>query len=534
VGFVLLIACANLANLQLARAAARAREISFRIALGAGRWRVVRQLLIESVVLSCFGGMFGWWIAKWGVRAYQLAMARKASWLVLDYSMDGRVLAYLMAISVATGVLFGIAPALRLSRLNINAVLKDGGRGVTTSRGGRHLSTVLVAGEMALAIVLLAGAGVMLRSFLKIHSAKMGVNTANVLVALPLDGLPPARYPTPDSRIAWLERVRTRLEAIPGVESVTTADVLPSERARPLPYELAGEAPALWTRRPRVAVMVVSPDYFRTMGAAVISGRDFNDNDRPQSPPVAIVNRKFATMLGAGNNPLGKRLRLFEGNVAGTLPDPWMTIVGLSSDILQNDFTRQEFNPVIYVPYQQNAHPNAWFLARTRVSSASLLPVFRRELQQADPALPVYGPFRLSDRLEMFWDSRFYGFVFLVFAGLALLLAAIGLYAVIAHSVGRRTQEIGVRMALGATARDILQLVLRQGMLPLAIGLSIGLAASLALNRLLSSILVQVSPSDPLTLALASTVLILAASLGCLVPARRAMRLDPATALRHD
>jgi putative ABC transport system permease protein len=284
--------------------------------------------------------------------------------------------------------------------------------------------------------------------------------------------------------------------------------------------------------------MVISPGYFHTMGAAVLSGRDFNNVDSPQGLPVAIVNQKFAALLGPGlgpgKDPVGKRLRLFEATIEGTKPGQWLTVVGVASNIVQNDINRQEFNPVIYLPYRQYAELSAWFLARTRVRPAGLVAAFRQGLKAVDPELPIYGPFLLEDRLEVLWDSRFYGAIFLVFAAIALLLASIGLYAVIAHSVSQRTQEIGVRMALGATAYDVLRLVFRQGMLPLGIGLSVGLAASLALNRLLASLLVQVSPSDPLTLGLASAVLVLAAALGCFIPARRAMRLDPAVALRRD
>ncbi len=530
VGFVLLIACANLANLELARAVGRAREISVRIALGAGRWRIIRQLLVESVLLSCLGGVCGWWVAKWGVRVYQLAMAQKASWLILDYTMDRTVLVYLIAISIGTGILFGMAPALRLSRLDINTALKDGARSATAGGRARSLSTILVTGEMALAIVLLAGAGVMIRSYLKVHMANMGVKVANVLVGTQLGGLPQDRYSTPESRISYFDRLKAQLGAVPGVESVATASVLPSWRSRPLPYEAAGGPPVEEARRPRVEVMAISPGYFRTMGAAVISGRDFNNADIPQGPPVAIVNQKFASILWPGKDPLSRRLRLFDGKKQG----PWLTVVGVASNIIQNDVNRQEFGPVIYVPYRQNAEESAWFLARTGIPPASLVAAFRRELQTVDPDLPIYGPFLLQDRLEFFWNNRFYGAIFLVFAAIALLLASIGLYAVIAHSVSHRTQEIGLRMALGATAVDVLFLVFRQGMLPLGIGLSIGLAASLALNRLFTSLLVQVSPSDPLTLMLTSTVLILAAVIGCFIPARRAMRLDPAVALRQD
>jgi putative ABC transport system permease protein len=528
VGFVLLIACANLANLMLARALGRSREISVRIALGAGRWRIIRQLLIESVMLSCLGGVLGWWIAKWGVRAYALAMAHKSSWLIVDYTMDHRVLGYLIAISIGTGLLFGLAPAMRLSKLDVNSTLKDGGRGASAGGRARHLAALLVTGEMALAIVLLAGAGVMIRSFLKIHGANMGVNPANLLTGTV--ALPVARYPTPEVRISFFERLQTRLEATPGVESVALASTLPTWGTSRMAYELPSDQPAGDRGRPKVPAMMVGPGYFRTLGATVLEGREFNDYDGASAAPVAIVNQRLASKFWPGEDALGKRLRLFDGNN----PQAWLTVIGVASNIIQNDETRQKFDSVLYLPYRQRPGAAMWVVARTAVPPGHLSSAFRRLVQALDPDLPIYGPFALGDRLEVFWDNRFYGILFLIFASIALLLASIGLYTVIAHAVSQRTQEIGVRMAMGATARDIRGLVLRQGMLPLGIGLAIGLTVSLAVNRVLKAELVQVSPSDPITLIVASAVLILAAMLGCLIPARRAMRVDPVVALRHE
>jgi putative ABC transport system permease protein len=527
VGFVLLIACANLANLMLARALGRSHEISVRIALGAGRWRIIRQLLVESVMLSGVGGFLGWWIAEWGVRAYQLAMAQKASWLIIDYSMDYRVVGYLIAISIGTGLLFGLAPALRLSKLDVNATLKDGGRGATEGGRGKYLSGLLVSGEMALAVVLLAGAGVMIRSFLKVHTADVGVKTANLLMAH-ID-LPAAKYPRAEAQISFYDRLKTRLEAIPGVESTAIADRLPTDGSRHLPYELAG-APQVDQRLcPKISALVIGPGYFRTSGAAVFSGREFSDADGASGVPVAIVNQRFAGKFWPGEDALRKRLRFFNGST----PGPWLTVVGVVSNIIQNDAARQEFDPLIYLPYRQQPSGDMAVIARTRIPPETLGAAFRREVQAVDPDLPIYGPFA-ADYWDRYSDSRFYGILFLIFAAIALLLASIGLYTVIAHSVSRRTQEIGIRMAIGASARDILKLVFLQGMLPLGIGLIIGLAASVAVNRLLKAELVQVSPFDPITLVVASVVLILAAILGCLIPARRATRVDPLIALRHE
>ena len=530
VGFVLLIACANLANLMLARAIGRSREISIRIALGAGRWRIIRQLLLESVMLSGLGGIFGWWIAKWGVRAYELTLARESPWLIVDYAMDRRVLGYLIAVSTATGLLFGLAPALRLSRLDVNATLKDGGRGATGGGRGKHLSALLVIGEMALAVVLLAGAGVMIRSFLNIQTGNVGVETASILVAN--FGLPASRYPRADDQISFYDRLKTRLETTPGVESTAIANTPPTFGAPRLPYELAGAAPVDARRRPKLSALTIGPDYFRTLGAVVLSGREFNDADQDSRVPVVVVNQLFASKFWPGEDPLGKRLRLFDG----TTPETWLTVVGVVSNIVQNDVTRQEFDPLIYVPYRQRPTGAMWIFVRTKVSPGSIGNTLRREVQALDSDLPIYGPFTLDERLALggYWESRFYGILFLIFAVIAVVLASVGLYAVMAHSVSRRTQEMGIRMAIGATAGDIRKLVFRQGTLPVGIGLIVGLAASFAVNRVLKSQLVKVSPADPVTLVIASATLILAAVLGCLIPARRAMRVDPAVSLRHE
>jgi len=532
VGFVLLIACANLANLMLARALGRSREISVRMALGAGRWRVVRQLLIESLMLSALGGFFGWWIAKWGVRAWELASrSRGYSWFdhVLDYTLDYRVLVYLIAVSAGAALLFGLAPALRLSKLDVNATLKDGGRGSTGGAHGNRLSALLVMAEMALAAILLAGAGVMIRSYLNTYSADIGVQAVKILTGIP--NLAASRYPDARARISFYDRLQTSLEAIPGVESVALASTIPMMGAARLSYALDGATPVDEQSRPALSAVTIGPGYFRTLGAAVLSGRDFNDADGFSAPRVAIVNQRFARRFWPGEDPLGKRFRLFSGNT----PEAWLTVVGVVSNILQSDMARPELNSLVYLPWRQMAAGDMNVLVRTSVPPGSLRTTFRNEVHALDSDMPMFGPFTLIERLQTrYWDKARYAVLFLIFAVVALLLASVGLYAVIAYSVSRRTQEMGIRMALGAAARDVLSLVFREGMLPVGIGLAIGLAASLAVNRVLKAELVQVSPGDPVALAAASATLILAAVLGCLIPARRAMRVDPAVALRHD
>jgi putative ABC transport system permease protein len=534
VGFVLLIACANLANLTLARALARSREISLRMALGAGRRRIVRQLLVESLLLSGLGGFLGWWIAKCGVWTYEL-IADPPSYFdhVLDYTMDYRVLAYFIAISLCTGLLFGLAPAIRLSKLDVNAVLKDGGRGAIGGGRRRHLSALLVIAEMALAVVLLAGAGVMIRSFLNIYTADLGVKTDNVLTMLLKP--PDAKYSTLEAQTAFFDRLTTRLEAIPGIESIALADSLPSYSTRRLPYELAGAPPAGYEqneeRRPKLSAVVVSPSYFRTLGAVMRSGREFTDADRLSANPVVIVNQHLASKFWPGEDAVGKHLRLFNGKA----PEAWLTVVGVVSNIVQFGRTRPELDTLVYLPYRQKKAPFMNVFARTRVPPVSLGTAIRHEVQAIDPDLPISYYMPLAERVSWGYAlSRSIAVLFLIFAVIALLLASVGLYTVIANSVAQRTQEIGIRMAIGATASGILKLVFKQGMLPLGIGLTLGLAASFAVIPILKSALVQVSPADPITFIIASVVLILAAMLGCLIPARRAIRINPQDALRWE
>ncbi len=433
VSFVLLIACANLANLLLARAIGRVRETSVRMALGAGRWRIVRQFVLESLMLSAAGGFVGWWIAKWGVRAYTvfasgsgLSPDIRGTWFdnVLDYSPDFRVFAYLAAISIGTGLLFGLAPARRLSKLDVNAALKDGGRG---SRGhGGHLSGLLVVAEMALAIVLLAGAGVMIRSFWNVYTADVGFKAENVVVALL--SLTGDRYRTGDAQTAFFDALAARVGTIPGVESVSVG-ALPGGGAQRIPYETEGTAPTDDQRRPRLWGSTIGPGYFATLGVSLLSGRDFNDTDRPSALPVLIVNERFANRHWPGQDPLGKRLRLFRGQT----PGPWMTVVGIASNVAQNDPLQPDANALAYLPFRQAPRANSWIVARTRVPPGTISAAIRGEVRAMDSTLPIpLGPFALVDRMADRYRYRaITGVLFLACAAVALLLASVGLYAVV-------------------------------------------------------------------------------------------------------
>ncbi len=533
--FVLLIACANLANLTLARTLGRSREFSTRIALGAGRWRMVRQMLTESLLLAGAGGALGWWIATWSVRTWAVATA--SIYQVLDYTVDAGTLAYLIAISIAAALLCSLVPIGRVLQLDVNGTLKGDARGATQGVRGKHLSTALVAGQMTLAIVLLSGAGVLARSLLNVVGARTGVrDPEHVLVGSMR--LLSDRYPNPATRLRYFDRLEAQLRTIPGVDDESVASTIPVNGARAQSFEIEGRPGAPDGDEP-AQFLTAGSDYFRLLGASAISGRDFNDDDRMAGLPVAIVNEAFAAEFWPDGQPLGKRLRTLDRNHK---PGEWRTVVGVVPNIMQGDATRQRFKPLIYIPFRQEPPAHAFFLVRTAVPPDRVAEAVRAAVQQLDPdvILEDFTTLKASftfdrGRMDMEHEEMGkYAAVAPIFAVMALILAVIGLYAVIAHSVSQRTKEIGVRIALGAVSYDIRRLILREGMQPVALGLIVGLTASLAVNRVLQSQLVGVSPYDPLTLATAPAVLILVALLACQIPSQRALRIDPALALRHD
>ena len=374
----------------------------------------------------------------------------------------------------------------------------------------------------------------MVRTFLNIYTADLGIKANEIITASVV--LPAARYPGPEAKIAFFDQLTARLAAIPGVESVAVADGIPGLYAPRLGYEVASDRGP--DEQPReVSALIINPDYFRTVGASVLSGRAFTDDDRASAVPVTLVNERFASQHWPGENPVGKHIRLF----TGTTPGVWRSIVGVVSNIVQNDKTGQNFEPVVYLPFREK--PSAGIiLARTRVPPRSLRTAFRREIQAADSDLVIgsgygslEGPAALTESLAFhYWSKGVNGGLFLVFATIAFVIASIGLYAVIAHSVSERTQEIGIRMAVGATQRTILTLVFKMGLFRLGFGLIVGLVVSVAVNRMLEAELTQVSPADPVTLMITCAVLVLSAALGCWLPARRAMRVDPVVALKHN
>ena len=527
VGLVLLVACANVANLLLGRAVERSREISIRVALGAGRWRIIRQLLAESVTLSMAGGVAGYLFAVWGVRAFDAAIAmEKPQWL--DFSMDYTVFAYLSAVTIGAGILFGLAPALRLSKVDVHAGLKDGGRGASGGARGGYLAGLLVTGEMAATVVLLVGTVLVVRTLVGLYRSQVGVNTANVLT-MHLD-LPTRKYPRANDWILFYERLQTRLKTVPGVATAAIVSTLPGHDGMDIAYELEGAGPVDTSRRPEGRGMVVGAGYFHAMDARPLVGREFTDTDGVAGSPAVIVNHRFAADVWPGRNPIGRRLRIIEDGA----PQAWLTVVGVVPDIWQNDL-RHEFQPLIYLPYRQKPLPDMSVVARTLVPPGTLAPSFRREVQATDDSLPEDALRTLDEALELQdWTPRVFGAMLVIFTAIAMLLASVGLYAVMAHSVNRRRQELGVRMAMGATARNIVALVFAQGIRQIALGLVVGLAAALVLARVLRAVLADTFRPDWATFAIVALILVAAGVLACAIPARRATRVDPVVALRFE
>lgn len=528
--FVFLVICANVGNLFLARAIGRSREISVRLALGAERWRLVRQFFVESLLLSILGGAAGWWLADAAVRLYAGMQVRGTGSRLLALTVDGHVMLYLVAVSAATTLAVGFATAFHLTRLDINGALQDVARTIGGGQREARISSVLLGCEVVLAVVLLASAGTITRSFLNVSTADLGVDPSRVLTMSLY--APPDRYPTAGERRGFYRDLSVRLRAVPGVTSLAFGTSAPTDYVPRYPYEIA-DAPIVEERlRQEVAQLVVSPGYFDTLGARIVRGRDFNEVDRPSDLPVAIVNQRFAELHWPGADPIGKRLRLWPRTNDAT---PWLTVVGVASNVVQNDRTRQAFDPLVYVPYEQHAPPNQFVFARTSEAAEGLATAVMRQIYALDPSLPIPALMPLAERLDRAYAlERRITNLLIVFAGVALLVASVGLFASTARSVGARTREFGIRMAVGASGADILRLVFNRAIMAVAVGLSAGLPAAIAMNYALESQLVGVSPADPVALAVASGALALSALAGCWIPAHRASRVDPVAALKCE
>jgi putative ABC transport system permease protein len=529
VGFVLLIACANVANLMLARASGRKKEIALRTALGASRWRIVRQLLTESLIVALIGGALGVLIGFWGIDALRAANPAEASrfapgWYQLG--INAPVLLFTLGLSVVSGIVFGLVPALQASRTNLNDSLKEGGR--QTSASSHRLRSSLVVFEFALSLVLLVGAGLLTRSFLALVKTDPGFNPDHVLTMNLM--LPAAKYKDQPARAAFYNDLVQRVKTQPGVESAAVVNYLPLGGANSSDsYLVEGEPEPAPGDEHGGRYRVATPDYFRTMGISIVRGRGFTDQDRAGAPPVVIVNEAFVRKHWPGADPIGKRIRFY-----GPLERaPWMQVVGVIADV------KHELNlavtPEYYLPHAQNPWNAMVLVAKTSVEPGSLAGALRQQVWAIDKDQPVFDVKTMQEvRSTSVAVYSFSSVMLGIFAFVALLLASIGIYGVMAFAVTQRTQEIGIRIALGARSVDVLKLVVKHGMKLALLGMVIGLAGSWAVTRFIEKLLVGVEATDLLTFSVVSVCLLVAAFVACYLPARRATKVDPLVALRYE
>ncbi len=527
---ILLISSANVANMLLARATARQKEIAIRTALGAGRWRLVRQLLTESVLLALIGGTLGILIALWGVDLLA-AFGPPDLPRIREVSIDNRVLGFTFAVSLLTGLVFGLVPALQASRPNLNESLKESGRGSTGGAGRQRVRSLLVVTEVALSLILLVGAGLLIKSFLRLQSVSPGFDSKNVLtMQLNLSG---PNYSNNEGRmITFHDQLLDRLKTLPGVESASTRTFVPldADSFALLSFLVEGH-PANPADRSTAYYNTVSPEYFQTMRIPLVKGRQFGERDVKKSAAVAIVNETLARRYFPNEDPLGKRITL---NDRDPKEEDWATIVGVVGDTKP---LRLDAEPTaeMYMPFDQRPENFMSLMIRARSDPASLASAIRNEVLALDKDQPVYS-IRTMDRMlaESVAGPRFRTLLLALFAAVGLILAAVGIYGVISYAVTQRTHEIGVRMALGAQRGDVIKLVVSQGMILASIGVAIGLLGAFAVTRVMTGLLFGVAATDAPTFMAVSFLLTGVALVACYIPARRATRVDPMVALRYE